>query len=81
MINREDEIKKENLENYLKKDPQEIEKNITYFYFFAFIWAIFFIIQYYFFNGIPHFISNDSFQYLSIAKDIYRDKKSTGLIN
>ena len=57
------------------------EKNITYFYFFAFIWVIFFIIQYYFFNGIPNFISNDSFQYLSIAKDIYRDKKSTGLIN
>ena len=57
------------------------EKNIIYFCFFAIIWAMFFIIQYYFFNGIPHFISNDSFQYLSIAKDIYRDKKSTGLIN
>ena len=57
------------------------EKNIIYFCFFAIIWAMFFVIQYYFFNGIPHFISNDSFQYLSIAKDIYRDKKSTGLIN
>jgi len=57
------------------------EKNIIYFCFFAIIWALFFVIQNYFFNGIPHFISNDSFQYLSIAKDIYRDKKSTGLIN
>jgi hypothetical protein len=57
------------------------EKNIIYFCFFAIIWAMFFVIQNYFFNGIPHFISNDSFQYLSIAKDIYRDKKSTGLIN
>jgi hypothetical protein len=57
------------------------EKNIIYFCFFAIIWAIFFVVQYYFFNGIPRFISNDSFQYLSIAKDIYRDQKSTGLIN
>ena len=57
------------------------EKNINYFCFFAIIWAIIFITQYYCFNGIPSFIANDSFQYLSIAKDIYRDQKSTGLIN
>ena len=57
------------------------EKNIIYFCFFAIIWAIIFITQHYCFNGIPHFIANDSFQYLSIAKDIYRDQKSTGLIN
>ena len=44
-------------------------------------WAIIFIAHYYFFNGIPNFICNDSFQYLSIAHDIYNDKKTTGLIN
>ncbi len=42
---------------------------------------IIFIANYYFFNGIPNFNCNDSFQYLSIAHDIYNDKKSTGLIN
>lgn len=57
------------------------EKNISYFNFFVVFWATIFIAHYYFFNGIPNFICNDSFQYLSIAHDIYNDKKSTGLIN
>ena len=57
------------------------EKNISYFYFFIAFWATIFITHYYFFNGIPNFICNDSFQYLSIAHDIYNDKKSSGLIN
>ena len=57
------------------------EKNLNYFCFFALIWATIFTIKYFYFKGIPEFISNDSFQYLSIAQDIYRDKKSTGLIN
>jgi hypothetical protein len=57
------------------------EKNISYIYFFVVFWAAIFIVNYYFFNGIPSFICNDSFQYLSIAHDIYNDKKSTGLIN
>jgi hypothetical protein len=57
------------------------EKNINYIYFFIVFWMIIFIANYYFFNGIPNFNCNDSFQYLSIAHDIYNDKKSTGLIN
>ncbi len=57
------------------------EKNINYVYFFVVFWVAIFIANYYFFNGIPNFICNDSFQYLSIAHDIYNDKKSTGLIN
>ena len=57
------------------------EKNINYIYFFIVFWTIIFIANYYFFNGIPNFNCNDSFQYLSIAHDIYNDKKSTGLIN
>ena len=57
------------------------EKNISYINFFVVFWATIFIAHYYFFNGIPNFICNDSFQYLSIAHDIYNDKKSTGLIN
>ncbi len=57
------------------------ERNISYINFFVVFWATIFIAHYYFFNGIPNFICNDSFQYLSIAHDIYNDKKSTGLIN
>jgi len=58
-----------------------LKKNTFYFYVFSIIWAIAFVIKFYYFNGILDFISNDSFQYLSIAHDIYHDKKSTGLIN
>lgn len=57
------------------------EKNNNYFYFFIVSWALIAVLHYIIFNGIPNFICNDSFQYLSIAHDIYIDKKSTGLIN
>ncbi len=57
------------------------EKNNNYCYFFIVFWALISILFYFIFNGIPNFVCNDSFQYLSIAHDIYTDKKSTGLIN
>ena len=57
------------------------EKNNNYCYFFIVFWALISILFYFIFKGIPNFVCNDSFQYLSIAHDIYTDKKSTGLIN
>lgn len=57
-----------------------IYQKISLGIFLALFWAITFYIFYIFCNKNPNFISNDSYQYLSIAHDIFLDKKSTGLI-
>jgi hypothetical protein len=57
-------------------------KNNNFFYFFGFlvIWFAIFTIEYFYNNGIPLFISNDSFQYLEIAKNFFVNESPHGLI-
>jgi hypothetical protein len=54
--------------------------NISYFFGFLIIWLIVFIIEYFYRDGIPLFICNDSYQYLDIAQNIYQNKTLNGLI-
>jgi hypothetical protein len=54
--------------------------NFFYFFFFLIIWFITFAIEYFYNNGIPLFICNDSFQYLEIARNFFINKSPDGLI-
>ena len=55
------------------------KKNYNFFFLFAIFWLIVFLIEYLLTSGNPNFICNDSFQYLSIAKNIFEKKQLTNI--
>lgn len=60
---------------------KKLYSNSHYLYFLLFFWAIIFSLEYLYRNGIPFFLCNDSFQYLSIAHKIYLSGKINGATN
>lgn len=55
------------------------KKNHIFFVLFAIFWLLIFLIEYFLRSGHPYFICNDSFQYLSIAKNIYQKNQLTNI--
>ncbi|MBM3590082.1 MAG: hypothetical protein FJX30_01730 [Alphaproteobacteria bacterium] len=63
--------------NYSKK----LYPNSYYLYFLLFFWAVIFSLEYLYRNGIPFFVCNDSFQYLTIARNIFLSGEISGVTN
>lgn len=59
----------------------QFKRNHHFFFLFAIFFLIIFYLHYYLFSGNPNFICNDSFQYLSIAKEIYQKKQLYNITN
>lgn len=55
------------------------KKNHNLFILFAIFWFTIFLIEYFLRSGNPYFVCNDSFQYLSIAKNIYLKNQLTNI--